>query len=297
MPGCTLTIFVDGRFRSATHGVKRAAVASPLPGALPTVLRAAGSLLPGSPALAERFVAVSRLRPDCHVLIDFDGTIVPGDATDSIFDAFADTSWQTIEADLKAGRIGAPACLSAQVGLLRTDPAALDALIATFDIDPGVPAFLELCRGRGVAASVVSDGLDRAVEGVLARHELNLPFRANHLVYAGSKRWRVEFPHQRNACVSGAGNCKCATAMSTPAMTIMVGDGRSDFCVSNRSTFVLAKGALAAHCEANGLPHARFETFQEATALLTRWFDLNGVRARVRPRASMQLHRRAGVAQ
>lgn len=256
--------------------------------------------LPGlssrAPAHAERSVPVSRPRPDCHVLIDFDGTIVPGDAFDRILDAFADASWPSIEAAWKAGRIGARACLSGQVDLLRVEPAAMDALIGTFEIDPGVPAFLDLCRARGVTASVVSDGLDRAVEGVLARHGLDLPFKANRLVYAGNKRWRLEFPHLRQACVSGAGNCKCATAVSTPAMTVMVGDGRSDFCVSNRSAYVLAKGALAAHCEQNRLPHARFETFHQATALLTRWFDLNDIGVRPRSVAYAEPHRHAGHA-
>lgn len=238
-------------------------------------------------------MSVSQSRPHCHVLVDFDGTIVPGDATDSIFDAFADASWRTIEAEWQAGRMAPGACLSAQVDLLRAEPAALDALIESFEIDPGVPGFLELCRSRNVEVSVVSDGLDRAVAGVLRRHGLDLPFRANRLVYDGDERWSLEFPHRRPACTSGAGNCKCASALGTTAMTVMVGDGRSDFCVSRRSSYVLAKGALAEHCASVGLSHARFENFDEAAILLTRWFDAHGFKAWAPPSVSLERQRLA----
>ena len=59
-------------------------------------------------------------------------------------------------------------------------------------------------------------------------------------------------------------------------LTIMVGDGRSDFCVAGRADLVLAKGSLLQHARANDLPHYAFETFEEATALLARWLDARG---------------------
>jgi 2,3-diketo-5-methylthio-1-phosphopentane phosphatase len=221
---------------------------------------------------------VSRLRLDCHVLIDFDGTIVPKDATDRILETFADPAWLAIEADWQAGRIPSRQCLSAQVGLLRVSPADLDSLVSTFDVDPAFPAFVDLCRRRGVKTTIVSDGMDRVVGRVLARAGLDVPFKANRLVHTGDDRWTLEFPHMRQACVSGSGNCKCATAMGASAgMTVMVGDGRSDFCVSTRTTFVLAKSQLAVHCATNRLPHGVFTDFSDATPMLADWLDLQGI--------------------
>lgn len=221
---------------------------------------------------------MSRLRLDCHVLVDFDGTIVPKDATDRVFEAFADPSWMELEADWQAGRIPSRQCMAAQVSLLQMSPAALDAMIATFEVDPAFHDFVALCRRRGVTTTVVSDGMDRVVGGVLARAGLDLPYKANRLVSTGGDRWSLEFPHMRQACVSASGNCKCATAMGSSAgMTVMVGDGRSDFCVATRTTYVLAKAKLATHCAANHLPHSAFTDFRDATTLLADWLDLQGI--------------------
>lgn len=49
---------------------------------------------------------------------------------------------------------------------------------------------------------------------------------------------------------------------------LYVGDSTSDFCVSGRADFVLAKYKLIAHCESRGIAHAPFEHFEQATGLL-----------------------------
>lgn len=215
-------------------------------------------------------MSVSRV--DCHVFVDFDGTIVPRDVTDTVLESFADPSWLEIEAEWKSGRIGSRECLARQVALIKATPAALDALVATIDVDPGFPAFVEFCRSEGLGISVLSDGLDRAIKGVLARYKLDLPFAANALEQVGDDGWKLTFPHMKPSCVSQSGNCKCAAAMAKAApATVMVGDGRSDFCISNRATYVLAKGSLANHCEANNLPHGKFNIFDDATILLKEW--------------------------
>jgi 2-hydroxy-3-keto-5-methylthiopentenyl-1-phosphate phosphatase len=129
-------------------------------------------------------------------------------------------------------------------------------------------------RALGHSLIVVSDGLDRTIRTVLDRSDINLPFFANHLQWRGSDRWRLTFPHAKGTCAALSGNCKCSFAEGQPrALTIMVGDGRSDFCVAGRADLVLAKGALLQHCRANDLPHYGFDSFEEATALLARWLD------------------------
>jgi 2,3-diketo-5-methylthio-1-phosphopentane phosphatase len=206
------------------------------------------------------------------VFVDFDGTIVPRDVTDTVLETFADASWLEIEADWKAGKIGSRECLARQVALIKAKPEELDGLIASIDVDPGFPAFVEFCRNEGLGISVLSDGLDRAIRGVLARYKLDLPFAANALEQVGDDGWKLSFPHMKPSCVSQSGNCKCAAAMAKAApATVMVGDGRSDFCISNRATYVLAKGSLATHCETNNLPHSKFNVFDEATILLKEW--------------------------
>ncbi|MFV3015480.1 2,3-diketo-5-methylthio-1-phosphopentane phosphatase, partial [Pseudomonas sp. KHB2.9] len=51
---------------------------------------------------------------------------------------------------------------------------------------------------------------------------------------------------------------------------LVIGDGKSDMCVASTADFVFAKGSLARYCEANNIPHARFDTFAEVSALLAK---------------------------
>jgi 2,3-diketo-5-methylthio-1-phosphopentane phosphatase len=213
----------------------------------------------------------------CRVLVDFDGTISKVDTTDLLLERFAAPAWRDIEEEWKAGRIGSRECMVRQIDLVRATPAEMDAFIATVEIDPGFAGFVLLFRGLGHALTVLSDGLDRTIRTVLDRADIDLPYFANHLQWLGGDRWRLTFPHAKGTCATLAGNCKCSFAEARPReITIMVGDGRSDFCVAERADLVLAKGSLREHCRGKDLPHYGFENFDEAAALLARWLDARG---------------------
>ena len=211
---------------------------------------------------------------NCHVFVDFDGTIAPVDTTDLLLERFADPAWQTIEEDWKAGRIGSRECLVRQIDLVRATPQELDDFVARIDIDPGFAGFIALCREQGHRVTVVSDGLDRTVGSVLQRHGFDLPFRANQLKYLGGDRWKLMFPHARSDCRALSGNCKGQFAEAAAGLVrIVVGDGRSDFCVAERADLVLAKSSLVRHCRSSNLPHFAFSIFDEATQLLAAWVE------------------------
>jgi 2-hydroxy-3-keto-5-methylthiopentenyl-1-phosphate phosphatase len=223
---------------------------------------------------------VSIARVKCRVLLDFDGTISEADTTDLLLERFAEPAWHEIEGDWKAGRIGSRECMARQIDLVRATPAEMDAFIRTVRIDRGFRGFVRRFGQLGHSLIVVSDGLDRIIRTVFDRAEIDLPYFANHLQWRGGDRWRLTFPHARGTCATLSGNCKCSFAEGRPRqLTIMVGDGRSDFCVAGRADLVLAKGSLLSHCRANDLPHCAFETFEEATALLSRWLDVRGATA------------------
>jgi 2-hydroxy-3-keto-5-methylthiopentenyl-1-phosphate phosphatase len=160
-----------------------------------------------------------------------------------------------------------------QAALLRATPDQLDAAIRTIGIDPGFYNFVNLCRRRGVSIAIVSDGFDRVVRAVLERAGLAIPFFANMLEWQGGNRWRLTLPHARADCRSGAANCKCAHGPPGGGACVVIGDGRSDFCMAVRARFVIAKGALADFCRARGLAHASFRNFDDATRRLAEWLD------------------------
>ncbi|TDP46392.1 MtnX-like HAD-IB family phosphatase [Zavarzinia compransoris] len=209
----------------------------------------------------------------CRILCDFDGTIALGDVTDMLLDAFADPSWRDVEALWKAGEIGSAACMARQVALMRCGRDALHGVLDRVTIDPGFRSFVAYCRQEGLSLTVVSDGIDYAIHHILRRAEIDgIPVIANRLLFLDQERHALLTPHASARCVSAAGTCKCAVAKQPDdgRLTVLIGDGRSDFCAADTVDFVLAKSSLLDHCRANALPHAAFGSFSEIPHLLAR---------------------------
>src|SRR6476469_9970866 len=212
--------------------------------------------------------------PDWHVLVDFDGTIAPNDPTDRLLECFAAPDWREIEAAWQSGKISSRECLSRQVELMRATPAALEQQIEAVKVDPGFAGFLEFCRRRGGEVTIVSDGFDRVVRAALRNARLSVPFFANALEWRGSDQWHLAFPHAQQHCANGGANCKCAHAdWSALTPHIVVGDGRSDFCMAKRADFVIAKGQLADYCRSRGQCHEEFTDFRDVTAHVSSWLE------------------------
>lgn len=216
-----------------------------------------------------------------QVYIDFDGTISLQDTTDLLLERFADPAWLDVEAEWLRGAIGSRECLRRQVELLRLTPEALDGFIASVRIDPGVPAFMAFCRARGLPVTVLSDGLDRVVSGVLRQAGLGeLPVLANQLERVGAEHWALRFPHARAECRAASGHCKCARLTGPAGLPgLLIGDGRSDFCAAGEAGFVFAKSRLIAHCEAEGIAHQPFRDFAELLPRFLAWLESRPHRA------------------
>lgn len=210
---------------------------------------------------------------NCQAFVDFDGTIVPCDATDLILESFAESGWHDIEAEWQAGKIGSRECMTRQIALLRATPEQMLDKISEITVDPGFGNFVAECERAGIGITVVSDGMDFVIERVLRNAGFpQLKFHANHLEHIGEDRWRLTFPNARSDCQVLAGNCKCAfTFPHATAMKVVIGDGRSDFCVSGRADLVFAKGTLLALCEKDGLTHYPYNDFFTVTRQLGQW--------------------------
>jgi 2-hydroxy-3-keto-5-methylthiopentenyl-1-phosphate phosphatase len=208
----------------------------------------------------------------CHVFIDFDGTIVPRDATDFLLEQFALPAWRDVEEEWRAGRIGSRECMTRQVALLRVTRHRLEQAIAELAIDRGFASFVHQCRRRRIGMTVVSDGFDVVIDQMLRTAGLPLAFFANRLVAVGADRWRVTFPSARSDCRALAGNCKCAfTEPYATSLKVVIGDGRSDHCVAQRADVVFAKAELLALCRGSTTPHFAFADFYEVGAKLAAW--------------------------
>ena len=206
-----------------------------------------------------------------QVFSDFDGTISIEDATDFILTRFADSQWLQIEEEWKEGKIGSAECMRRQIALIRATKQQLDNALDEVSIDESFIAFSAFCAAQEIPLTVISDGVDYFIRQILSGYELeHLPIMANQLTIHSVKdhtAYQLSSPFSSAACSSASGVCKCRAVQSSD-MRIYIGDGRSDFCVSDKPDLVFAKGKLAQYCQEKGTPYIPYYDFDDVTRVL-----------------------------
>jgi 2,3-diketo-5-methylthio-1-phosphopentane phosphatase len=204
------------------------------------------------------------------VFCDFDGTISTTDTAHAVFTAFAAPAWRDVEVLWEAGEIGSATCMRRQMELVDASLPELDALLDEVDIDPSFPEFAEFCATNAIGLIVLSDGVDYFIRRILSRFRLgHLLVRANRYVQRGARQHSLTHPYSLKDCASGAGTCKCACAYEkAPARSILIGDGRSDFCLAHEADLVFAKKKLLSYTRSQGIPSTAFSSFAEITAAM-----------------------------
>ncbi|MFI5355820.1 MAG: MtnX-like HAD-IB family phosphatase [Opitutales bacterium] len=191
------------------------------------------------------------LPPPLEVYFDFDNTITEFDVLDDLITRFArDDSWQQVELDWQAGRIGSRECLERQFATVRLTAAGLEDYLRTIRIDPAFPRIVALLRSRGIEPVIVSDSFTTVIGRVLGHHGLTgLPILANELTIAGDEL-RLSFPYFHSICTR-CGNCKTSHLMrrdrAPGTRKVYVGDGQSDVCPAGFCEILFAKGSLLRH--------------------------------------------------
>lgn len=199
---------------------------------------------------------------------DFDGTITEEDATDYVLSRLADPQWEWIEQEWKAGRIGSAECMRQQIALIRANQETLDATLDEIAIDPNFLSFIGFCRQNAIHVTIVSDGVDYFIRRILSRLGLqHLPIIANQFTIS-PEGYSLHSPNAAADCKSASGVCKCRVVALGAEPRIYIGDGRSDFCVSDKPELVFAKNSLAIFCTQQAIPYIAYDTFADVTEAL-----------------------------
>lgn len=205
-----------------------------------------------------------------HIICDFDGTISLKDSTDFLLNQFGLPEWIEIEQQWEQGQIGSRSCMQQQIALLDMSEQQLESALAEIEIDQGFLELVQFCSLNQLALSIVSDGLDRAIRMILKRYQLDhLPIIANRMTATTARRWQLESPYADQHCLSQSGTCKCK--ISEPdglRQVVLIGDGRSDFCLAEQANVVFAKSSLLQHCQQQHIPHHPFTQLSEIIAPL-----------------------------
>jgi len=204
-----------------------------------------------------------------EIFCDFDGTITRVDCVDLILEQLSEPGWEEIEERWISGEIGSRQCMAEQVALLSGGWSAIESVLDSVEIEPSFPDFATWCRASGIRFTIVSDGLDCAIDYILTREGITVDaIIANHLAETDDDRLRLSFPYAQTDCGSGVCKCRIVDGIATAAKRIYIGDGRSDFCSAGKTDLLFAKNKLLAHCQKEGIACIPFTSFKEVRQVI-----------------------------
>lgn len=204
------------------------------------------------------------IAPTWHIICDFDGTISLNDTTDQLLNRFAKAGWLEIEEQWEAGQIGSKICMQKQIALLDMSEEEFHACLDEIEIDSGFLEIIKVTSQSNFKLTIVSDGLDLVIRYILKKHQLeHLPIIANRLIQCAPRSWQLEFPYAQANCLSQSGTCKCNVSESNQHNVMLIGDGRSDFCLAEQADLVFAKKSLIKHCQQKQITHTAFAKLSE----------------------------------
>ncbi|MEQ8174352.1 MAG: MtnX-like HAD-IB family phosphatase [Syntrophomonadaceae bacterium] len=202
------------------------------------------------------------------IFLDFDGTVAYRDVGYHMVKRFASEGWEEINLMWEEGALSTAQCAQKTLDIMKVSPAELEEFFLEQELDPGFESFLEWISTRPAPLYIVSDGYDNYIEPILKKHGLSIPYYANHLDYDGG--WIFTSFHSNPEC-GKCGTCKSSIVQEqTPpgAVSIYIGDGYSDRCAAGGCDIVLAKDALASHCQENNIPFHHFKDFYDVIKIL-----------------------------
>ena len=199
------------------------------------------------------------------ILCDFDGTISLEDVIDALLEKYGQPGWQELEDQWKAGKIGSRECMQGQVRLLKLDPATLDAhrtrcrsIRASSPSSPAPSSWACHCASSATARIMRST----ASSPTMACRDCR--WWPTTCAGAGTTgNWNR--PTRPKAAAVAPANAPAPRRRANEApRVLMIGDGSSDFCVSEDADFVFAKRRLITHCAnaASGMPPSLPSTMQ-----------------------------------
>lgn len=207
------------------------------------------------------------------IIVDFDGTISVKDTIDLLLAIYGtdQPAIMALEQSWVKGEISAIDCLTQQLQLVDISPHELTQFAQSIVIDEGFIRLYHRYKDAHTIA-IVSDGLKNIILPVLEKHGItDCPVYSGHLAIENGSMDRVAYPYHLD-CPNGNGTCKCKISgmmeMSPPSRVILIGDGRSDFCLAQKVHFTFAKEKLAQFCQNNQIPHHPIHTFDDVVSYL-----------------------------
>lgn len=138
-------------------------------------------------------------------------------------------------------------------------------------VRPGLLELIAFCKDRGISVEVASSGLKFYIEAVLNKAGLNdLPIASPSMTFDERGLGELAFDEGLNDC-SMTAMCKCERVWRQRRLgrkVLFVGDGASDNCAASQADYLMARDALARHCDRENVSYVPFKDFHQTIEYL-----------------------------
>jgi 2-hydroxy-3-keto-5-methylthiopentenyl-1-phosphate phosphatase len=211
--------------------------------------------------------------PKLKIFCDFDGTVTKKDVwVDALGKFIKDKhAFNVVCEEFGKGLITSRECIKRELNLIEDfEFNVFDGFIDQQELDDYFTDFVEYCSGNNFELYLLSEGLDYYIKYVLKKFSLNLPFFCNTLRtnnVDGKLKLSCEFPYSDENCNS-CGMSKRNILISNTndldkEISVFIGDGISDCCVSHYADIVFAKNSLASYCWKNNITYFDYKNFSD----------------------------------
>jgi 2,3-diketo-5-methylthio-1-phosphopentane phosphatase len=199
------------------------------------------------------------------ILSDFDGTIVPFNVLNALFDRFGGPECKEITRRWDMGEISQKEEYRLGFATVSASQAEMETLLREVPIDPAFPGFVEFCRQRKIPLAITSDGLRWYIEYILHNHGVSgVPIYACEIAFH-NPGYSVSYPHFDPAHpMRGVAKQSLVQLKQRQGYRVaFIGDGNNDIDPASVADIVFAKADLLRRTGSAGIPAISFAGFGE----------------------------------
>lgn len=152
-------------------------------------------------------------------------------------------------------------------------------------IDEYFRDFVLFCNERDIKLSILSSGLDYYIDYILKRENIDLNFFSSSLTWNDkNNKISCSYKFTDEYCIL-CDTCKRNLLINNTndlenEVSVYIGDGVSDYCVSNYADIVFAKGKLASYCWKNNITYFDYNNFSDVKNKLIKLMGSNSIKQR-----------------
>ncbi len=205
------------------------------------------------------------------IFCDFDGTIAKNDVWLNSLGKFASDKkkFKMIYEEMLAGKSRSKETGFRQLELIEnfsTDK--FNQYLDEEEIDEHFKDFAGFCKANGFELNILSGGWDYYIRHILNRENIDVNFYSTKMLWdSANNNLSSEFEYSDEYCKT-CETCKRNILISRTndldnEVSVFIGDGTSDFCVSRYADIVFAKGRLASFCWKNNITYFEYSNFSD----------------------------------